>query len=286
MWTGDDLTDAEITQITALLRRHRQFDLDQYKDRCIRRRIAKRLRACKVTDFETYLQLLESDCDELDTLLATISIHVSRFFRNPDTFRVLEGTVLPDLCRQARALGRRELTLWSVGCASGEEPYSLALLVDEMAISDLEVRIIATDVSEPVLAMAREALFDPVRLNEVPEAVLKEYFFAEGNRFRLVERIRDKVEFLQHNIMTASDYPAADLILCRNVLIYFTRAEQDRILTRFASAMPQYGALVLGRSEALVGAVRELYWSDFPLERIYRRKAEGEVEPVAPGRGQ
>lgn len=272
IWTGDDLSDAEFTAITALLRRRRQFDLELYKNRCIRRRIAKRLRACEVVDIEAYLQLLERDRDELDTLLATISIHVSQFFRNPDTFQALEATVLPDLCRQARARGRRELTLWSVGCASGEEPYSLALLVDEMAVPDLDIRIIASDISAPVLALAGEALFDLVRLNEVPPAVLEKYFIAEGNRFRLIERIRDKVEFLRHNIMTAADYPAADLILCRNVLIYFTRAEQDRILTRFAAALPDFGALIIGRSETLVGTVRQLYQSEFPVERIYRRR--------------
>ena len=95
------------------------------------------------------------DRDELDTLLATISIHVSQFFRNPDTFRILEQKILPDLCRQARADGRTELTLWSAGCATGEEPYSLALLVDDLAATDLDIRILATDISEPVLEIAR-----------------------------------------------------------------------------------------------------------------------------------
>ena len=280
IWTGDDLSDAEFTAVTELLRDRRQFDLGQYKDRCIRRRIAKRLRACKVADFASYLKRLEMDRDELDTLLATISIHVSQFFRNPDTFQILEQKILPDLCRRARADGRTELTFWSAGCASGEEPYSLALLVDELAATDLDIRILATDVSEPVLELARSGHFDATRMNEVPAEVLKKYFRLENGRYQLIERISDKVEFLRHNIMLDSDYPAADLILCRNVLIYFTRQEQERILSRFAAALPEDGALVLGRSETMADNVRCYYHSEFPVERVYRRTSEPVMTPV------
>ena len=101
IWTGDSLTDAEFSAIIERLRMLRQFDLGQYKDRCVRRRIAKRLRACKVNEFAAYLNLLDVDPNELDTLLAAISIHVSQFFRNPDTFRIIEQKILPSLCRQA-----------------------------------------------------------------------------------------------------------------------------------------------------------------------------------------
>ena len=279
-WTGDDLSDAEFKAIAELLRDRRQFDLGQYKDRCIRRRIAKRLRLCKVVNFAAYLERLELDRDELDTLLATISIHVSQFFRNPDTFRILEQKLLPDLCRRARARGRTELTLWSSGCASGEEPYSLAMLVDDLKAPDLTIRILATDISEPVLEIARSGLFDASRMKEVPPAVLETYFRAEHGQYQLIERVRDQVEFLQHNIMTANEYPAADLVLCRNVMIYFTRQEQERILSRFAAALPEHGALVLGRSETLAGSMRRYYHAEFPVERVYRRTAEPVIAPL------
>ncbi len=280
IWTGEDLSDTEFTVIAELLREQRQFDLGQYKDRCVRRRIAKRLRVCQVADFPSYLEKLDTDRDELDALLATISIHVSQFFRNPDTFRILEQNILPDLYRRAREDGRTELTLWSAGCASGEEPYSLALLVDELDATDLNIRILATDISEPVLKTAQLGCFDEARIKEAPPEVREKYFHKENGHYTLIDRIRDKVEFLRHNIMTASEYPAADLILCRNVLIYFTRPEQERILTRFAAALPRYGALVLGRSEAMTGNIRCYYQSEFPVERVYRRTAEPVETPV------
>lgn len=272
-WAGEDLPEEVFAAILTQLRSRRQFDLEAYKDRCIRRRIAKRLRASGARDVDDYLARLARDEDELDALLATLSIHVSQFFRNPDTFQLLERQVIPDLCRQARAVGRQELRLWSVGCAGGEEPYSLALLLDDLRPAGLTVSVLGTDVSAPVLADAARALYEPARLAEVPAAVRNRYFTEEGGRFRLQERIRTMVRFERHNIMTDSEFPAADLILCRNVLIYFTREEQARILARFAAALPEGGGLVLGRAETLTGAERQLFRAEFPVERIYRRTA-------------
>ncbi len=274
LWTGEDLSDAEFAAIRDLLLDRRQLDLEQYKDRCVRRRIAKRLRITQVTDFNAYLERLDSDRAEMDILLATLSIHVSQFFRNPDTFRILEQKVLPDLCLRARQAGRNSLTLWSAGCASGEEPYSLAMLADDLIAPDMDIRVLATDISKPVLAKARAGAYHASRLREVPGKAMKKYFRAAGDSYQLDERIRDRVRFARHNILEDTDSPAADLILCRNVLIYFTRPEQERILYRFAGTMPEHGALVLGRSETMVGELRGYFQAEFPVERIYRRTAQ------------
>lgn len=271
VWTSEDLAEEEFSALMSLLRERRQFRLDQYKDRCVRRRIAKRLRLIGATDMASYLHRLKTDDDELDALLATLSIHVSKFFRNPDTFRAIERDILPDLCRRVQAEGRKMLRLWSVGCAAGEEPYSLALLMDEIGSGGLQIEILGTDVSAPILTRATQGVYSAERLDEVPEKVRNTYFQEEPEGYRLTYRIRKMVHFERHNIMTATTFPSADLILCRNVLIYFSRSEQERILTRFSEALPDYGALVLGRSETLVGEIRTLFRPEFPVERIYRR---------------
>ncbi|HKL26816.1 MAG TPA: protein-glutamate O-methyltransferase CheR [Desulfuromonadales bacterium] len=271
-WTGDSLGDQELQALLALLAEKRQFRLDNYKDRCIRRRIAKRLRAAGVTDLQDYLVRLANDDDELDALLATLSIHVSRFFRNPDTFRIIEQRVLPELCRRAWEDGRTHLRFWSVGCAGGEEPYSLALLIDELRPQGLQVDILGTDVSPVILKAARQGLYRRERLTEVPAAILDQYFSAEGDAFRLEPRIRGMVRFERHNLMAAGPLPAADMILCRNVLIYFSRSEQARVLAQFSDVLPVGGVLVLGRSEALSGDIRRCFYPEFPVERIYRRQ--------------
>jgi chemotaxis protein methyltransferase CheR len=271
-WDNESLPDAVYTAIIDQLRSRRQFEPEAYQERCLRRRIAKHLRSSSAGDDAGYLARLQDDDAQLDALLAALSLHVSQFFRDPGTFRTLEAQILPDLCRRARAAGRAELQLWSVGCAGGEEAYSLALLVDELAPAGLTVSILGTDVSAPALASARAGCYPPTRLTAVPAPVLDRYFTREDGGFRLSRAVRDRVSFARHDLLAATAFPAADLILCRNVLIYFSRAEQARVIERFAAALPAGGVLVLGGTETLP-VNPDLFQVELPGERIYRRTA-------------
>ena len=269
-WSGESISDADFTELTRLLAEQRSFDLDNYEDGCIRRGMAKRMRSEEVASFADYLQRLRKDPDELDALLSTISIHVSQFFRNPEVFQLLETAILPDLCRQVRAAGRDCLRLWSAGCAGGEETYSLALLLDELNPSGLKIDILGTDVSQQTLDAAEQGRYDRQRLREAPSPVLHDYFVQDGEQFQLIERIRSMVRFERHNLVTAAGYPEADLILCRNVLIYFSALEQQRILSGFAECLSPYGVLVLGRSEFLHGAPARYFTTEYAAAKIYR----------------
>lgn len=273
LFVGSDLTDAGFEQVRQLLLQRCGLDLASYKDQCIRRRIASRLRALGCSALDPYLDRLRHDEQEAGALLAALSIHVSQFFRNPSTFLALERQVLPELLQRAAAAGRSELRLWSAGCAGGEEPYSLALLLEELAPLPLPAGILATDISPVVLERARQARFDPARLGEVAEARRKKYFRREGEQYLLTEAVRRRVAFAGHDLLDAAPYPAADLIMCRNVLIYFSREEQENILRRFAASLPEWGILVLGRTETLVGESRSHFCVEAPEERIYRRAA-------------
>lgn len=269
-FVSSDVPDAEFDQLRHLLLRRRRLDLGMYKNPCIRRRLAKRVRALGLPDIAAYLGVLRGDEGEIDALVAALTIHVSHFFRNPSTFAALERTIVPDLIDRARSLGRDGLRIWSAGCAGGEEPYSLGLLVDEMGAAS-RVKILGTDLSPEVLADAREGLYEAARLLEVPNPVRERYFRAEGEKFRLDRRIRGMVDFDRHDLLSAGEFPAADLILCRNVLIYFSVAEQERILGRFAACLGAGGALVLGKTETLPGTIRRLFGTENMAERIYRR---------------
>jgi len=271
-FVGSEFPEAEFEEICRILKSKRGFDLAMYKDSCIKRRIATRVRARGFNEAAPYLALLGRDEAELDALLAALTIHVTQFFRNPSTFALLERQVLPELFARLRAAGRKRVRLWSVGCASGEEPYSLALLVRELAPAAMEVSILGTDVSEAVLDCARQGLYDVQRLVEVPAAVRERNFIPEGRRFRLAEPVRRLVRFERHNMLTAPAYPQADLIVCRNVMIYFSREEQEKILQRFAAALPAGGILVLGKAEMLLGESRQLFVAECAAERVYRRQ--------------
>jgi chemotaxis protein methyltransferase CheR len=144
-FVGSEFPEAEFREVCRILLAKRGFDLALYKDRCVKRRIATRVRARGFSEARPYLALLERDEAELDALMAALTIHVSQFFRNPSTFDLLARQVLPELLRRAQAEGRRILRLWSVGCASGEEPYSLALLLQELAPPEVKIDILGTD---------------------------------------------------------------------------------------------------------------------------------------------
>jgi chemotaxis protein methyltransferase CheR len=266
-----DFPDPVFAEIRSLLLERIGFDLGMYKDGCIRRRLARRARSCQAADAEGYLERLRCDPDEVTALMAALTIHVSQFFRNPSTFEYLRERVLPLLLRRARTESRQPLRIWCAGCAGGEEPYSLALLLHGLA-PERNPLLLATDISPEILQRAQEGWYERQRLSELSERLRERFFSLEGERYRLHENIRRMVQFQQHNIMTDSEYPKSDLILCRNVLIYFERKEQERIISHFARVLSPGGFLVLGRAENLMGESRNSFESENARERIYRRR--------------
>jgi len=273
LFVGSDLSDGEFAEIRDILYAGRGFDLDGYKDRCIKRRIAARIRYLGYREASGYIRVLALQAEEQEKLLEALTIHVSQFFRNPSTFAALEDTILPQLLKKRRA-GEGCLRVWSVGCAGGEEPYSIALLCEELCGPEDQVSIIGSDVSADILKKARFALYEEHRLVEVPDTVMNQYFTPEGLSYRLQSRIRAKVRFIRHDILQDRPIPRSDLILCRNMLIYFSRQEQERILRGLAETLAPDGFLVLGRAETLVNESRELFTCVDAAERIYRKRSE------------
>ncbi len=274
-FVGGDISDQSYRQICQTLKVEQGFDLAGYKDLCIKRRIAARIRAVGSNDPELYLEQLRQSSAEQERLLEALTIHVSQFFRNPSTFAVLEKQILPELLQQSRNTNGK-LRVWSAGCAGGEEAYSIALLCQELLRDDDQLSIVGTDISADILQRAKQACYSHNRLAEVPADVLKRYFACRENSYQLSPEIKQRVRFFRHNILSDQPYFRVDLILCRNLLIYFTRPQQERIVRTLAKALPPGGYLVLGRAETLVAAVRELFQCIDPAERIYKRWARVE----------
>lgn len=270
-FVGSEFPDEAFAEIRALLLAHRGLDLDMYKDRCLKRRIATRIRRCGFREAAPYIALLQQSEEEVDSLVEALMIHVSQFFRNPSTYILLEEKILPQLIDRLHASGRSEINIWSVGCAGGEEPYSLALLFDNLDRKGLGVNILATDLSDDIILQASQGRYEEQRLLEVPPEILARYFVKEVRYYQLAKRIRKMVTFRQHNILGKALYPDCDIIMCRNVMIYFSRDEQENVFRRFAKALNPEGYLILGRAETLQGNTRRLFTVESPAERIYRR---------------
>lgn len=274
------MSDREETAFSALAARiaaHTGLDIGVYKDRCLRRRIAVRMRACGVGDYTGYLGVLERTPAELDLLADALTINVTTFFRNRETWDALGATILPALLTERD--GR--LRAWSAGCASGEEPYTLvmliALVLERMGRSEWlgRVHVDATDIDRKSLEHAAAASYPERAFSEVDPATRARYCVAAGDgRLAVSDPLRALVEVHRMELTGRWDARGVyDLILCRNVIIYFDRSTQERLMERFADQLAPRGVLVLGKVETIFGAARARFDLVDPRERIYRKAA-------------
>jgi chemotaxis protein methyltransferase CheR len=273
--THAEITDEELVEIGTILNMWRNFNLSVYKDKCMKRRVAIRIRSTRCRDVSEYCNLLRQNEHELDMLQKALTIHVSQFFRNPSMFEKLRSQVLPELFDTFIKNDADLIRIWCLGCACGEEPYSLAILLREYFSTEIrsaQVAIQGTDIDLETIRTAEQAEYIEDRIKEVSSGLRDRYFHQYGVKFQLVSELRDMVSFRQGNITSTSEYLPSNLVLCRNTLIYFTRPDQEKILHGIADILPEGGILVLGKSETLVGGVRQRFTPVCPVERIYRKR--------------
>lgn len=268
--------EAEFAELARKISQGSGVTLEAYKDKCVRRRIAVRMRACGVHTYADYHALLDSSPAEYDRLRDALTINVTRFYRNAETWNLVRAEVLPELC--ARQEG--ELRIWSAGCSSGEEAYTLAALLAERCDREgrpeqlQRVAIDATDVDRVSLERARAARYGAEGLVEMPPDLVRAYFEPEGLEYRVTERVRRRV-FVRQLDLSREPPPRTEyhLIFCRNVVIYFDRRMQERLFQSFATTLAPGGFLVLGKVETLFGPARDRLVLVDPRERVYRRPA-------------
>jgi chemotaxis protein methyltransferase CheR len=269
-----EITDDELTEIGTILSMWRGINMSAYKDKCMKRRVAIRMRSTRCHDAAEYCNMLRQSPQELDLLQKALTIHVSQFFRNPSMFEKLREEVLPGIFSSGEKNGSGKLRFWCLGCAGGEEPFSLAILLKEDFSKEMRrVRTVihGTDIDAETIRTAQQGEYVEERIKEVPTGLKDRYFRPSGTGFRLVPEIREMVTFMQGDITRTKEYLTSDLVICRNTLIYFARPDQEKILHGIADILPAGGILVLGKSETLVGDVRQRYEAVCPVERIYRR---------------
>jgi chemotaxis protein methyltransferase CheR len=266
--------DRELELLKRKIHEERGFNCHLYKDKCLRRRIAVRMRARGETSYTGYAELLDREAAEYELLLDTLTINVTKFFRNQEMWAVLEEEVIPRLFDDPPEPRR----VWSAGCASGEEIYSVSMLLHDWAdrfgrSAELErFRLLGTDIDRRSLESARRASFPDLSMGETP-GDLAERWFSGGPPFQLDGRIQERVSFVQRDLISGEPEAGQHLILCRNVIIYFERAIQEELFNRFYDALEPGGFLVLGKVETLLGRTRSLFRPVSNRQRIFRKPA-------------
>ena len=275
----------EIRDLIDHIHQRSGIDFGSYKPATILRRLQGRMKATARPDLATYQAYLDSNPEEYARLVNSLLIKVTEFFRDPKVFDYLRDSVLPELIAQARA-EQRELRIWSAGCATGEEAYSLAIAVLEAMGTDAdspEVRIFATDIDRAAIAFARRGAYPAAALKHVPAGIRDRYFTeAEGGGYEVVKRLRGLMVFGEHDLGARAPFPRIDLLLCRNVLIYFSAPLQRIALETFASSLRPGGRLVLGGSESIM-TLPEPFEEERPRLRVFaRRPGEFATESMRP----
>jgi len=226
-----------------------------------RRQIDSRIRTTGCTDIQTYLRKLESSEPEARLLAQSLTINVSSFFRNPLVFEYLRQRALPELLLKKTQRGDHTLRIWSAGCATGEEPYSIAILVQELinkGITPPQVNIFGTDINKESLKTAQAGIYESEKLDNVPLRYLRSFFTQEKNSFKIEPIIRDMVVFSEYDLLDdkskvpqISVFGDFDLVFCCNVAMYYQPTYQVKIFSKITRSTVTSGYLVLGEAEEL-----------------------------------
>ncbi|MDQ6736836.1 MAG: protein-glutamate O-methyltransferase CheR [Gemmatimonadota bacterium] len=269
----DHLGDDGFQELTEKITRETPFRCTSYKDRCVRRRIAVRMRARGAETFRDYADLLDADVAEYEQLLDALTVNVTKFFRNPAAFAALSRHAVPELWERGD-----DIRAWSAGSASGEEPFSIAALFYEFAssrnqVAELDrVRVLGSDIDRGSLDAASEAVYLPSSFTDTTEERIASLFpeVATGRTIR--PEIRRMVSFERRDILRdISDAGPFDLIACRNVVIYLDRESQEKLLDGLVDVLRPGGYLMMGHVETLFGGARKRLTPVDMRERIYRK---------------
>ncbi|WP_016951042.1 CheR family methyltransferase [Anabaena sp. PCC 7108] len=245
--------DPEFENLLIYLRQNRGFDFTGYKYSTLMRRVCKRMQSLNLEDFGSYLDYLEVHPEEFNYLFNIILINVTSFFRDPLAWEAIVEKVLPNIIQGQKKTDK--IRIWSAGCASGEEAYTIAMLMTEMLGFEEfrhRVKIYATDVDEEALNQGRQATYSAKDIHLVPQHLQKKYFEVINNRYVFQQDLRRTVIFGRHDLLQDAPISRLDLLVCRNTLMYFNSETQGRILRGFHFALKDTGYLFLGKAEMLL----------------------------------
>lgn len=254
------ITDKDFNRLGRFIEDKFGIRMPASKKLMLQARLQKRLRELGYNDFQEYVRYIFSNRgrDEILKMIDEVTTNKTGFFREADQFEFLQTVVLPELMK-LKPRGRIVISIWSAGCSTGEEPYSIAIVMAEFANkhSGIDFEILATDLSRKVLQEAKLAIYKKKSIEPIPIWLRKKYLLKSktGDEiYRLVPEIRAKVKFRRHNLMTADNFmdKSFDIIFCRNVMIYFEQAKQKQLLMRFYQHLYPGGYLFLGHSETIV----------------------------------
>ncbi|MBM9520908.1 protein-glutamate O-methyltransferase CheR [Desulforhopalus vacuolatus] len=247
----------------------RGFDFREYRRNTLIRRIGRRLKARSSKTYKEYADVLDKDPGEYDKLFNDLTINVTSFFRDQSAFTALEQVVIPALVKKEA----KNIRIWSMGCSTGEEPYSIAILLMEFLkqnIKKMDITILATDIDPRALKNAMKGIFSNKAVADIRPSWVEKYFIPAGNNFSVRPELKELITFQTHDMVSDPFYHDFDLVVCRNVLIYFMLPLQIRVLKCIHKELKQGGFLLLGKAEQPAAELNGLFSCVDRNARLYR----------------
>ena len=224
-----------------------KIDLDAYKEKQMKRRIDTLIGKNKITGYDNYVAALKKDSRLFDEFVNYLTINVSEFYRNPDQWQLMDREIFPELVRKFG----KNLKIWSAACSTGDEPYSLVMALSRHVPLN-QIKIYATDLDKQVIAKAKTGLYVEKSIASVPDDFKKKYFTKIGPSYQISNEIKSRVEFKEHNLLKDTYPTDYHLIVCRNVLIYFTEEAKDEVFRKFQRSLKSGGFLFIGSTEQII----------------------------------
>ena len=272
-----DYNKIDLKKIFEILLKKKNVDFSHYKLNTVKRRMLRRMLIHKIESLKQYADLLAKNDNELDLLFQDLLINVTEFFRDTEAFELLKKSVLPLLLKSKSQ--NETLRIWVAACATGEEVYSIAMLLHELQgnkTKHIPFQIFASDLSASAIDVARNGEYTKHQLKNVSPKRLQQFFTNSGNKFRISKSLRDVCVFAQHNILRDPPFSRMDFISCRNLLIYLDNTAQKKAISTFHYALNEGGCLMLGKSET-IGTSEELFTAVNKKFKIYARKKNSGV---------
>lgn len=223
------------------------INLNCYKEKQMKRRIDTLIAKHKIVGYDKYIQSLKTDKALFEEFVSYITINVSEFYRNPDQWKLMEQSIIPELIDRFG----KNIKIWSAACSTGDEPYSLVMAFSRF-IPLNQIRILATDLDKQVIEKAKLGLYTDKSIASVPDDLKRKFFTKVGPSFKISDEVKARVDFKEHNLLKdtyPSDY---HLIVCRNVLIYFTEEAKDEVFRKFNRSLAKGGVLFIGSTEQII----------------------------------
>jgi len=247
------MTDADFEQYRSLIYKESGITFTPTNRSILESRLKEKLREKGVDSVKTYLAEITKDQGELKGFLDSITTNLTRFFRNQAQFDALEKFVIPELLNIIKSRGDNTIRIWSAGCSTGEEPYTIAMLLSDVLPPPWKFEIVASDLSLKCLMIAKEGFYSDNKIEGIPDNYLKKYFSKVEGGYQVNKDIISKIRFDYHNLNNDAGLRNMDIVFCRNVIIYFDDAMQNAVINRFFSSMSPKSFLFIGHSESLFG---------------------------------